>query len=168
MSTERRMLGKDLVDQKNPTPIDMAMFTHSIRNCADAVKFALQSLCTPKISTLMKVLKKDFLKECPNTSKTLVTKYLNPSPATAKGHMKRPKKGIHSTTPKPKYKSKKTTDRILYAVALPQPNPPPLPLFDKVPACPGPAYQATTGPNIIKDDEFIANAFALAHLPTPT
>ncbi len=40
---------------------------------------------------------------------------------------------------------------------MPQPNPPLLPLFDGVPAYPGPAYQATTGPNIIMDDESIAN-----------
>jgi hypothetical protein len=45
----------------------------------------------------MKALKKGFLKGCPNLRKELVTKYLNPSPATAKGHMKRPKKGIRST-----------------------------------------------------------------------
>jgi hypothetical protein len=49
----------------------------------------------------MIVLKKGFLKGCPNLSEELVTKYLNPSPATAKGHMKRPKKGIRSTRMKP-------------------------------------------------------------------
>jgi hypothetical protein len=49
----------------------------------------------------MKASKKGFLKGCPNLRKELVTKYLNPSPATAKGHMKRPKKGIHSTRMKP-------------------------------------------------------------------
>jgi hypothetical protein len=40
----------------------------------------------------MKALQKGYLKECPNLSEELVTKHLNPSPATAKGHMKRPKK----------------------------------------------------------------------------
>ena len=30
----------------------------------------------------------------------LILKYLNPSPATAKGHMKRPRQGIRSTTPR--------------------------------------------------------------------
>jgi hypothetical protein len=154
----RHMLGKDLVNQKNPTPIEMAAFTHSVRTHANGVKFAHQSLCNPEISTLMKALKKGFLKGCPNISKTLVTKYLNPSPVAAKGHMKRPKKGIHSTTPKPK-QAEETADRSLSAVALPQPNPPLLPLFDKVPAYPGPVYQATTGPNIIMDDESIANNF---------
>jgi len=53
------------------------------------------------ISSLMKALKKGFLKGCQNLSKDLVTKYLNPSPATAKGHMKCPKKGIQSTKTKP-------------------------------------------------------------------
>jgi hypothetical protein len=67
--TGRRMLGKDLVDQNNPTLINVAMFTHSIRIRANAVTFAHQSLCNPKISTLMKALKKGFLKGCPNISK---------------------------------------------------------------------------------------------------
>ncbi len=76
---------------------DVAMFTHSVRTCANSVKFSHQSLCNPKISSLMKASRKGFLNGCPNISKELVTKYLNPSPATAKGHMKRPKKGIRST-----------------------------------------------------------------------
>jgi hypothetical protein len=154
--TGHRMLGKDLIDQNNPTLINVAAFTHSIRTRANAVTFAHQSLCNPKISTLMKALKKGFLKGCPNISKTLVTKYLNPTPTNAKGHMKRPKKGIHSTTPKLK-QAKETAKRSLSAIALPQPNPLLLPLFDKVPAYPGPAYRVTTSPNIIMDDGSISN-----------
>jgi hypothetical protein len=38
---------------------------------------------------------------CPNFSAQGVTKYLNPSPATAKGHMKRPHQGICSTCHRP-------------------------------------------------------------------
>jgi hypothetical protein len=34
-------------------------------------------------------------------SEKLILKYLSPSPATAKGHMKRPRQGIRSTTPRP-------------------------------------------------------------------
>ena len=34
--------------------VDVAMFTHSVRTRANAVKFAHQSLCNPKISSLMK------------------------------------------------------------------------------------------------------------------
>jgi hypothetical protein len=77
--------------------VDVAMFTHSVRTCANAVKFSHQSMCNPKISSLMKALREGYLKGCPNLSKELVAKYLNPSPATAKGHMERPKKGIRST-----------------------------------------------------------------------
>jgi hypothetical protein len=66
---------------------------------ANNVKFAHQSLCNPKISTLLKATKRGFLKGCLYISVKLINKYLNPSPATAKGHMKRPRHGI-STTPK--------------------------------------------------------------------
>jgi hypothetical protein len=114
------------VDQKTPNPIDMAVFTHSVRTQANAVKFAHQSLCNLKISTLMKALKKGFLKGCPNISKTLVTKYLNPSPATAKGHMKRPKKGIRSTIPKPKQAKELPTGPCLPLPCLSQPTAPPI------------------------------------------
>ncbi len=64
------------------------------------MKFAHQSLCNPKISTLLKATRQEFLKGCPYISKKLILKYLNPSPATAKSHMKRPRHGIRSTTPK--------------------------------------------------------------------
>jgi hypothetical protein len=64
------------------------------------VKFAHQSLCNPKILTLLKTVRRGFLKGCPNISEKLILKYLNPSPATAKGHMKQPRQGICSTTPK--------------------------------------------------------------------
>jgi hypothetical protein len=58
-------------------------------------------LCNPKILTLLKVVRKGFLKGCPNLTKKLILKYLNPSPATTKGHVKRPKHGSKSTRPKP-------------------------------------------------------------------
>ncbi len=77
----------------------MAAFTHSIRTRANAVKYAHQSLGNPKISSILKALKQGFLEGCPNMTIPLVKKYLNASPATSKGHMKRPKKGIRSTTP---------------------------------------------------------------------
>ena len=79
----------------------VASFTHSIKTRANAVKFAHQSLCNPKISTLLKAVRRGFLDGCPNISEKLINKYLNASPATAKGHMKRPRHGIRSTTPKP-------------------------------------------------------------------
>ncbi len=80
---------------------NLAMFTHSVKTRANKVKFAHQSLCNPKISTLLKAGQKGFLKGCPNLTEKMILKYLNPIPATAKGHMKRPKHGIKSTCPKP-------------------------------------------------------------------
>jgi hypothetical protein len=77
----------------------IAGFTHSIKTRVNTVKFAHQSLCNPKISTMLKAVRKGFLDGCPNINVTLILKYLNPSPATAKGHMKRPRHGIKSTTP---------------------------------------------------------------------
>ena len=150
--TNQSTVGKDLGDQKNPQPIQVAGFTHSVRTRANAVKFAHQSLCNPKISSLMKALKKGFLKGCPNMNEELVTKYLNPSPATAKGHMKRPKKGIRSTT--------KPSPPIVQQIA-PRANPVILPLFDEPPPYPGPAYNAIKSPAMIEDDdsESIANLF---------
>jgi hypothetical protein len=79
---------------------ERALFLHSMQMQANNVKFAHQSLCNPKISTLLKATQRGFLKECPHISKKLILKYLNPSPATAKGHMKRPHHGIWSTTPR--------------------------------------------------------------------
>ena len=75
----------------------VATFTHSVRTRVNAVKFAHQSLCSPKISTLLKAVRRGFLTGCPNMTEHLILKYLNPSTATAKGHMKRPRHGIRST-----------------------------------------------------------------------
>ncbi len=71
----------------------IAGFTHSIKMQVNAVKFTHQSLCNPKFLTLLKAIRKGFLKGCPNINEKLILKYLNPSPATAKGHMKRPPMG---------------------------------------------------------------------------
>ena len=98
-------------------------------------------------------------------NKKTIIKYLNSSPATARGHMKRPRHGIQSTTPKP-------TQVVLEPI--PNVRPPPLlPLFQEPPAYPGPAYGAIQGnhpvpvqalrpgPNVIDGDknESIANIF---------
>ena len=82
--------------------VDLAAFSHLIRTRGNGVKFAHQSLCNPKISTLLKAVRRGFLRGCPNMSEKLILKYLNPSPATAKGHMKRPRHGIRSTRRKEK------------------------------------------------------------------
>ncbi len=76
---------------------ETACFTHTVRTKANSIRFAHQSFCSPKISTLLKALRRGYLKGCPNLTAHGVTKYLNPSPATAKGHMKRPRQGIRST-----------------------------------------------------------------------
>jgi hypothetical protein len=66
----------------------IVVFTHSMQTRSNAVKFAHQSLGSPKISSLLKAAQKGFLNGCPNITVNLITKYLNPSPGTAKGHMK--------------------------------------------------------------------------------
>ena len=85
-----------------PTLQELATFTHSVRTRANTAKFAYQSLCNSKISSLMKAMRHGFLKGCHNLTPELVTKYLSPSPATAKGHMKQPTQGIRSTRKKEK------------------------------------------------------------------
>ena len=115
-------------------------------------------MCNPKISSLLKALRKGFLKGCPNLSEELVTKYLNPSPATAKGHMKRLKKGIRSTRKKVKAK----VDNVQHVpIPIPQVTPPVLPRYiEELQPYPGPAYDARLeSVNIIPDDESIANVF---------
>jgi hypothetical protein len=86
--------------EKNPPLNQVGFFTHAIHTKANIIKFAHQSLCSPCISTLLKAIRRGFLKGCPNLTAKGVTRYLNPSPATAKGHMKRPHQGICSTTPR--------------------------------------------------------------------
>ncbi len=135
----------------------------TIRTRTNPVKFSHQSPCNPKISSFMKALKKGFLKGCLNLSKELVTKYLNPSPATAKGRMKHPKKGIHSTRTKPLPTVLQNPQQPAVTSIPQQPiaqaNPLIFPLFNDVPPYPGPAYHATLGSNIFTDDESIANIF---------
>jgi hypothetical protein len=117
--------------------VNLASFTNSVRTQGNGVKFAHQLLCNPTISTLLKAVQKGFLKGCPNMSEKLILKYLNPSPATAKGHMKRPHHGIRSTRPKTH------TGPIVVPVPI---IPPVLPTFDVAivhdkfhPTIPGPA-----------------------------
>jgi len=95
----------------------VAMFTHSVHTRANTVKFGHQAMCNPKISSLLKALRKGFLKGCPNLSEEMVTKYLNPSPVMAKGHMKRLRKGIRSTS-----KNAKTKGGAVQPVPIPIPQ----------------------------------------------
>ena len=130
--------------------VDLATFTHSVRTRANGVKFAHQSLCSPRISTLLKAVRKGFLKGCPNLSEHLILKYLNPSPATTKGHMKRPRHGIRSTS-----RIALQPERADPAFDVPRVPPPEW--------MPGPVdfpLPIEGGPNFIADDdESIANMF---------
>jgi hypothetical protein len=133
------------------------------------VWFAHQLLGNPRISTLLKAVRCGFLNGCPNISKIFILKYLNPSPATAKGHMKRPRHGICSTTPKgvpPALPAINTAPRLLVKdtpIVLAQP---PLSIASShknnvwnVPLIPN----LILHPNAILDDESdpsVANIFA--------
>ncbi len=54
--------------------VDLASFTHSVCMHANGVKFAHQSLCNPKISTLLKAVRKSFLKWLPLFDQNLILK----------------------------------------------------------------------------------------------
>jgi hypothetical protein len=126
----------------------VASFTHSIKTRANGVKFAHQSLRNPKISTLLKTVRRGFLDGCPNLSEKLINKHLNAGPATAKGHMKRPRHGIRSTTPKliklAEIQPVRDGTHLLPhapALAIPIQIPPPHVMHNY------------TGPNLIEDEE---------------
>ncbi len=68
---------------------------------ANAVKFMHQSLCNPPITSLLNAISAGFLQGAPHLNAKSVQKYLTSSPATLKVHMKRLRKGLWSTTPKP-------------------------------------------------------------------
>ena len=99
-------------------------------------------------------MQKGFLNGFPNTTVNLITKNLNPSPGTVKGHMKQPQYGIKST------RMKQSSPAMLIA-----PDPPPIPKsYMEMPSVPAPpqvrlAYLGhpggnTAGPNlVIGDDE---------------
>ncbi len=84
--------------KKTPPSNQLGLITHTIQTKANSIKFAHQSLCSPRPSTLLKAIQHGFPKGCPDLTAKGVTRYLNPSPATAMGHMKRPHQGIQSTT----------------------------------------------------------------------
>jgi len=71
------------------TPNELGLFSHTIQTKANSIKFAHQLICSPRITTFLKAIRHGFLKGCPNLSAKGVTQYLNPSPATAKGHRNR-------------------------------------------------------------------------------
>jgi hypothetical protein len=84
--------------KKNPPSNQLGLSTHTIQTKANSIKFTHQSLLSPHLSTLLKAIRRGFLKGCPNLITKGVSRYTNPSPATARGHMKQPHQGIQSTT----------------------------------------------------------------------
>ncbi len=96
------------------------------------------------------MVQKGFLKGGPNLSKNLILKYLNPSLATGKGRMKRPRHGIKSTHPK--------------TTALVSPPLPILPLLVWMPLPDNFVLPAIPDPNVISEDcnESIAYMFCFA------
>jgi hypothetical protein len=128
--------------------VDLASFTHSVCTQDNGIKFAHQVLCNPLILILLKAVHKGYLKGCPNISKKLISKYLNPS-ATAKGHMKHPCHGIRSTMPKRIVPLEVEHD-------VPTPNIPLVPAVSIIPLiidlpCINKA-QCAQAPNVILDD----------------
>jgi hypothetical protein len=145
----------------------LASYTHSIRMQMNAIRVSHQSLGNPHISTLLKAVRHGFLNGCPNISGKLVLKYLNPSLATAKGHMKRPCHGICSMTPKGTITT--DPDPVIDDTPIQLVPPPRLVAsndeWDKW-AMPPPGMQLP-GPNVIINndmDESIVNIFAFGTL----
>ena len=81
-------------------PSEVATFSYHRTTKENNVKFMHQSLCNPPRSSLLAAIRRGFLRGAPHLNLKAVAKYLPPSMATAKGHMKRPRQGIRSTTPK--------------------------------------------------------------------
>ncbi len=76
-----------------PQP-SIALFSYHRTTKENAVKFRHQSLCNPPIASLLKAINAGFLRSAPHLNTKSVCKYLTPSPATLKGHMKHPRKGL--------------------------------------------------------------------------
>jgi hypothetical protein len=134
-------------------------FTHTVRTKANSIRFAHQSFCSPKISTLLKALRRGYLKGCPNLTVHGVTKYLNPSPATAKGHMKQPCQGIQSTKTLTSIKADVPTPLAREKIAICEP--------------PRPLQPLALHPNVIEDGDIAnmmldANLYCLRHLQIST
>ena len=60
----------------------------------NAIKFLHQSLFSPSKTTLIQAIDNNHLTTFPNLTTKAIKYYLTPSPATEKGHMKRPRQGI--------------------------------------------------------------------------
>ena len=133
---------------KRPKPSpEIASFSYHRSTKENAVKFMHQSLGNPPIRSLLKAIDAGFLHGAPHLTTKSVRRYLMPSPATSKGHMKRPRKGLRSTTSKPPH-------RVIHSEES-------TPEHSTIPAAPEPDTTITPGPVLINniDDESIANVF---------
>jgi len=97
--------------QRNPI-IETAGFSYARTTKINNVKFVHQSFGNPLIMSILKAINAGFLDGAPHLDAMTVQKYLVSSPATAKGHMKRPRKGIRSTTPKENTHILRTPQRV--------------------------------------------------------
>ena len=64
----------EFADARANIATGIACFTHTVRTKANSIRFAHQSFCSPKISTLLKALRRGYLKGCPNLTAHGVTK----------------------------------------------------------------------------------------------
>ncbi len=93
---------KDHAPQPPSKPMPaLALFSYHRTTKASAGQFMHQSPCNPPITSLLNAINAGFLRGAPHLNAKSVQKYLTPSPATLKGHMKRPCKGLRITTIKP-------------------------------------------------------------------
>ena len=82
---------------------DRQMAQHAAHNVytlpyrRNQLKYMHQTLFNPPMETLIKAIENEQLEGFPFMKTKMVRKYLAPSPATAKGRMKRPRAGIRST-----------------------------------------------------------------------
>jgi hypothetical protein len=159
---ERHQVSESMPPQSSPcighaphppltNPI-FATFSYHRMTKTNAVKFMHQPLCNPPISLLIIAIKMGFLNSPPHLSAKTVARYLSPSPATSKGHIKQPRKGLQSTTPR----QTQPTQPVL-------PRPPPVQSIhgQLMPGLIPEDKDSKDQPNLITDveDESIVNIF---------
>ncbi len=81
-------------------PTDVANFSYHRTTTENNIKLMHQSLGSPPKRSLLTAIRRGFLCGAPHMNLKSVVKYLPPSMATCKGHMKRPRQRIRSTAPK--------------------------------------------------------------------
>ena len=79
-----------LFPKLSDAPTNIANFSYHQATTENNVKFMHQSLGNPPKRSLLAAIRHGFLHGAPYLSLRAVAKYLPPSMATSKGHMKRP------------------------------------------------------------------------------